>query len=180
MRTIDHKFLGIQLAETYLSRIPQKMRQSFLMGNIEPDYNPLTYLRGSLKAHLFHGHHFENAKTYIDTLILHLSGAGFHERKDYFRLGRLMHYLADAFTFAHNETFPGTLREHTEYEEELHQYFISKDRLLSPSADFLLTKNTGDWHRLHEIYQGERADVRNDAAYIPMITGSVMVSLLCR
>lgn len=37
------------------------------------------------------------------------------------RLGEVMHYIADYFTFPHNQHFPGNLKEHCSYEEELKQ-----------------------------------------------------------
>jgi hypothetical protein len=39
----------------------------------------------------------------------------------YLRLGILTHYIADAFTFPHNEQFEGDLREHIKYEQILHE-----------------------------------------------------------
>ena len=37
------------------------------------------------------------------------------------RLGVILHYVADYFTFPHNSFYPGTITDHCRYEEELKQ-----------------------------------------------------------
>ena len=44
---------------------------------------------------------------------------------DYYTLGKLVHYTADAFTYAHNEWFSTLLSDHREYEEKLQIYFLN-------------------------------------------------------
>ena len=44
----------------------------------------------------------------------------------YYRLGKLSHYIADAFTWPHNNTFSGTLRAHMAYEAQLVPVFLAK------------------------------------------------------
>ena len=40
-----------------------------------------------------------------------------------YHLGKLTHYVADAFTFPHNKKFCGSLKEHRRYEKTLHDQF---------------------------------------------------------
>ena len=40
-----------------------------ILGSVEPDYNPFTYLHGSLKTEKFRGHNFDNARKCIVCLI---------------------------------------------------------------------------------------------------------------
>ncbi|HWS42189.1 MAG TPA: zinc dependent phospholipase C family protein [Pseudoflavonifractor sp.] len=54
--------------------------------------------------------------------------------QDYFRLGKLMHYIADAFTCPHNESFTGTLWSHRIYEAHLHPCHSSSPSALSGGA----------------------------------------------
>ena len=37
---------------------------------------------------------------------------------------RLIHYTTDAFTYAHNDTFPTALSDHREYEAALQDHFL--------------------------------------------------------
>ena len=39
---------------------------------------------------------------------------------DFFKLGKFIHYVTDAFTYTHNDMFTGSVRQHVVYEEELH------------------------------------------------------------
>ncbi len=48
------------------------------------------------------------------------------------RLGVVLHYLADYFTYPHNEIFTGSLKEHCSYEEELKHKM--REFLASPAA----------------------------------------------
>ena len=38
------------------------------------------------------------------------------------RVGEVVHYIADYFTFPHNEIYPGNLKDHCMYEKELKLY----------------------------------------------------------
>lgn len=98
-------------------------RWAFVFGCIEPDYNYLTYLRGSLSNRMFSGHTFESTAAYISQAISRLEVRGHFRYRDYYRLGKLIHYVVDAFTYAHNHNFPGTLPDHRSYEMELKQKF---------------------------------------------------------
>ncbi len=43
---------------------------------------------------------------------------------DYYTLGKLIHYIADAFTYPHNASFPTGLYDHRAYEVVLQKYFL--------------------------------------------------------
>ena len=40
----------------------------------------------------------------------------------YYTLGKLTHYLADAFTYPHNENYPDSMLCHHQYETDLRAY----------------------------------------------------------
>lgn len=44
---------------------------------------------------------------------------------DYYTLGKLIHYTADAFTYPHNDFCPLGLVEHKKYEVVLQEYFLA-------------------------------------------------------
>ena len=123
MQTRDHYLLGCFVLQRYGAEIAPICRESFLFGCIEPDWNLITYTRGSLKYQFLHGHNAENAQRHLAHLTKRLLKSGVQTPAQWFRFGAALHYLADSFTFAHNRFFAGSLREHRLYEKMLHAVF---------------------------------------------------------
>ena len=98
-------------------------RRFFILGCVIPDYIPFTYLRGFWKSHAMQGHNACYSRAYIQRRMHSLQQRGVRSRRDCFALGKLMHYLADSFTFVHTEGFCGGMREHRRYERGLHEIF---------------------------------------------------------
>ena len=60
MQTKDHRILAeFLIAETKID-IPYLCKKAFILGSIEPDINPFTYLHGLTCGVRFHGHNYEN------------------------------------------------------------------------------------------------------------------------
>ena len=109
-------------------------RRMFLWGCVEPDYNPFTYARGSLKRAFLREHYTENARQHLSRMTRRLKKTGARTPLQGFRLGAALHYLADSFTFSYNCDFPGNLKEHRIYEALLHPVFNGYVReMFSPS-----------------------------------------------
>lgn len=125
MRGKSHRQLGSYLASTYFPEIPPLYRRAFLLGCIEPDRNPATYLKGSIRAQWLRGHNFENAKKFMARIAHRLESKPQWGFFDYYTAGKLIHYTTDAFTYAHNASFPTDLHEHKVYEAELQNYFLN-------------------------------------------------------
>lgn len=123
MKTKDHRLLGEFLLKNTSLFPGKKERTFFLFGCVEPDYNPFTYLLGFF-IHPFRGHHAENSARYLGWLESISRKRGLKRPFDWFIAGVALHYLADAFTFAHNPAFTGNLSRHKEYESELSQVFL--------------------------------------------------------
>lgn len=98
-------------------------RRFFLWGCIFPDYIPFTYLRGFRQSRAMLGHNARYSFLHIQRSIQKLEMRGCLRQRDFYRLGTLMHYLADSFTYPHTDTFCGGLQEHRAYERELHEVF---------------------------------------------------------
>mgnify|MGYP003303133540 CR=1 FL=1 len=124
MRGKSHIALGHYLLNRYLPDLPRRYRKAFLIGCIEPDRNPATYLKGSLRCQWLRGHNYHNARRFMRRISLRLEQKEALNLFDYYTLGKLIHYTADAFTFAHNERFPENLTEHREYETQLQNHFL--------------------------------------------------------
>ncbi len=103
-----------------------------MFGCTEPDSNPLTYLKGSRTIQWPRGHNYRNAERLMARLSASLSRRERWGMLDYYRLGKLIHYTSDAFTYAHNETFRENIHEHRCYEARLQRCF--KTSLARPGA----------------------------------------------
>ena len=125
MRGESHIRLGLFLADHYLKGAPVLCRRAFLLGCIQPDRNPASYLKGSLRCRWFRGHNFENAEPAIARFVRRLCKKDALGLWDYYTAGKLIHYTADAFTYAHNAAFSGSLKMHLAYETDLQHCFLS-------------------------------------------------------
>ena len=120
MKSNSHRTLGAYLADTYMQEVPASCRRAFSFGCIQPDKNPITYLKGSVRWQWLRGHNWDNAKRYIIKSGDRLQHCRSLRILDYYRLGKLIHYTADAFTYAHNHHYVKSLSEHRGYEKDLH------------------------------------------------------------
>lgn len=125
MKAHSHIQFGKYLLRTLAPDLPQMYRRAFLFGSIEPDYNYATYFRGFLRHERMRGHNFPNAERCIARLCTRLQLREVEGMVAWFRLGKLVHYTADAFTHAHNARFGGNLRQHRDYEMQLQELFLS-------------------------------------------------------
>lgn len=90
----------------------QHHRKAFCLGSILPDLRP-SFLT---KKHEFFGTIEETSEKLFQLV---QQGSEICERVFWRRLGEVLHYVADYFTFPHNSTFTGNLYEHGQYEKEL-------------------------------------------------------------
>lgn len=172
----------ILLAGYLMNYIPAcnlvKHRKIFILGCIEPDFNMLSYLKGSIKCQKLRGHNYNSSNSYILHLLKTLQSKKNWTLRDYYRLGKLMHYLADAFTYPHNVVFIGTLWEHRVYESYLHLYFKSYLRQYSRVNEKDYPKDAREFiTELHRRYIRSSGDFNNDAEFIIQVTSQVMQSL---
>ena len=71
---------------------------------------------------------------------------------DYYSLGKLTHYLLDAFTYAHNDHFGKNIRSHRAYEIKLQGYFLKRLQL-HPAEEMNLPGTAAEIIRkLHDQY----------------------------
>ena len=103
MQKRSHKLLAATLLENVQGFQARRFELAFLFGSFQPDCNPLTYLKGSLRAYKFRGHNYSNSQRYIYSRISRLQRRERWTMWQYYTLGKLTHYLADAFTYPHNE-----------------------------------------------------------------------------
>lgn len=167
MQTRDHKVLGELLMANTGFNIPYLYRKAFILGSIEPDMNPFTYLHGFTKGVKFHGHNYGNVLSVMKKLFDSVQEQKYFGARFYYRLGKLTHYIADAFTFPHNKGFHGGLREHCRYESTLHEEFSG---MLQKHVAIGI--RPGNWNSfqcveiLHKEYMKEAGGCEIDCRYI--------------
>ena len=178
MRGKSHVTLGHYLIEQYLPDLPSRFRRAFLLGCIEPDRNPATYLKGSLRCQWLRGHNYRNARRFMKRISLRLEQKGSWNCLDYYSLGKLIHYTADAFTYAHNETFPEKLSDHRIYEAQLQDHFLSYLRE-KPQVDVHLARTIMEGiEGYHRDYSSETADIHRDSRFALQACCCVLAILL--
>ena len=180
MKAVSHFQLGIFLAENYMHDSPRRYTRAFILGCVEPDKNPATYFKGSLRNAWLRGHNWDSANRYIQKICRRLERKEQLHLFDYYNLGKLIHYTADAFTYTHNRCFRDGLRAHRRYEKGLHTYF-SLYLSTTPCPDGLHSGTAADTiHSYHSDYMARSAGVHTDAEYTVTVCTAVLCKLLQR
>ena len=115
VRKKSHISLARYLVQNLDDRNLKKHKLAFYLGSILPDCKPSFVY----KKHEITGT-FEDVKREIRKLSSDYEKKYKRQKSKYYRnLGQVTHYLADYFTFPHNKIYPGNLKDHCVYEEEL-------------------------------------------------------------
>ena len=124
MKHREHKAVArflLGLRSGFPDSVPH--RRAFLSGNLFPDYNMVSYLRGCKRDAWFRGHTTEGSRRYVVRILHRLERRGVRSLRDCYELGTLMHYLADSYTHVHTREFSGSFSEHNAYERRLGNVF---------------------------------------------------------
>ena len=178
MQKRSHKLLASMLLQSQHGFAARRYELAFLFGSFQPDCNPLSYLKGSLRARKFRGHNFSNSQLYINAHIARLRQCRSWTTWQYYTLGKLTHYLADAFTFPHNDTYTDSLMAHRRYEHDLRLYLSSNlDRTVLRPAE-ATADPAAAIDRLHRQYLTATSDWQRDMRYILRANGLLLACLL--
>ncbi len=181
MKRESHKILGHYLMQQLQVAPAYRHRKAFLFGCTEPDSNPFTYLKGSRTIQWLRGHNYRNAERLMARLSASLSRRERWGMLDYYRLGKLIHYTSDAFTYAHNETFRENIHEHRCYEARLQRCFKTslalawgarERRQHAREAVFAAVREA------HASYMNTDRSIRTDVEYILRMTEQVFCGLV--
>lgn len=179
MRKKSHISLAWYLMNSEGMGALKSHKGSFYMGSILPDCVPSFLVR----RHTIEDS-FEVLKREIQKLISH-----FDPKKGvtcYFcrHLGVITHYISDYFTFPHNAHYPGNLKDHCIYEEELKKELRSyvhspeavklREEKAMQSPDEILTFI----RKMHDIYKDAESIVKRDCEYIIELCHRVVDAIL--
>ena len=179
MKAKCHVRLGELLSQKYLDNKKKRYQKAFQLGCIEPDRNPLTYVKGSFRAQWLRGHNFENSKKFVERKIEKLQKKKKYHIWDYYNLGKVIHYTTDSFTAAHNQFFPTKISVHNAYEADLQQYFLTY--LEKHTIPNNITKQNAYFHFMahQRAYQKECvAEIQNDAEFVFVACVCIMLMLI--
>ena len=164
MKKKDHRALGAAIADYTNNPMLLKHRKAFILGCVEPDYNLFTYLRGCKSHRNVCGHNEKNIEKHITRLTERLERTGVNNSADYFRLGTLIHYIADTFTYPHTRVYNGTMKHHIAYEQTLHRYL--KQALYSLKYELWLPIKESSAAAIRHSYETLPHSVQKDCQYI--------------
>lgn len=180
IKTHSHRILGKYLTDTYLPHAPKRYKTAFLFGCTEPDKNPITYLKGSIRCRPLQGHNWLSAQKYMQRIALRLQNRRRLTLLDYYTMGKLIHYTQDAFTASHNESFPAGLRAHRSYEFALQEQFVA---YIGQQREHFhdLSGNVMDAiRRHHRSYRKSSDQLSADCRYSVLVTSLVICMLLAK
>lgn len=180
MRKKSHILLARYMADQMIvEESLQSHRKAFCFGNILPDIRP-SFL--TTRHEYFGTFEFvqEKMKDLIEKGTENCSESAFWRK-----LGEVLHYIADYFTFPHNCTYKGSFAEHNHYEKELKNSL--KSCIKSGEAEVHVEKSIAfeDFdalmvyiRRQHEQYLKKIRNVADDIRYILSVCYQVFQGLL--
>lgn len=177
MKCKSHAQLGNYLVRQYMDDASTLQIRAFLIGCVEPDKNPTTYLKGSLRCQWLRGHNWGNAQRYMQRITRRLERRRKMRLWDFYSLGKLVHYITDAFTYAHNEEFNSNLKDHQAYEQKLQTYFLWYLNVL-PAVRFRCgtsLMNTIRYH--HSSYLRHPISIYTDARFSVTVCCCILAML---
>ncbi len=180
MRYECHQLLGHYLAERFLTEAPRRCRRAFLLGCVEPDWNYATYIKGSIRASWFRGHNWSNSQRYVGRVSRRLDARERLRMLDFYRLGKLIHYTTDAFTYAHNDSFQENLRKHRSYERGLQGFFAQYLAEEHPTRAMTCGSIMDLIRNYHTDYVNHPWGVYNDSKYTLIVCTAILELLFCK
>lgn len=197
MRKKSHISLARYMVESLNDEDLKKHKFSFYLGSILPDIKPsFLYKRHEISRT------FPAVRRHIERLAEGQKTIEKKGRKYYMDLGQISHYLADYFTFPHNKSYPGGLKDHCSYEEKLKKdlrRYIKSGEAARNHAVMQLTGQIpgrhaavtmGEEHfrnaeslcnfiqKTHEDYIGRKHDVEDDIHHIVEVNQKALSGMM--
>lgn len=179
MRKKSHISLAKYMVESLNDEGLKKHKLAFYLGSILPDIKP-SFL---YKRHEIQGT-FPSVRRHIERLSEGEKVIAKKGRKYYMDLGQISHYLADYFTFPHNEVYTGSLKEHCSYEKQLKydlRSYIHREpaKLPGETMHFHNANALCDYiQSAHDRYIERKHDVEDDIKHIVEINQKALYGMI--
>lgn len=144
-------------------------KAALLLGSILPDLFVYTYLEG----HTWEAT-FDKIINHMEVLEEKGRGGCF----SYLKLGWVLHYVEDYFTYPHNTIFEGTIPEHYAYEKKMTRWM--RDGALEQMSMPLCKKLDSSSQlknriqELHDNYLSQKMCNENDTAYMRQMVSEIL------
>jgi len=180
MRKKSHIILARYIVRESRDRELKKHIYAFYLGSVLPDIKP---------SFLYRRHEITETFPAWRERINELSREtppedGRHASRYFRQLGEISHYLADYFTYPHNDKFTGGLRRHCSYEQELKKKLrrhITSGKAASRKKKFIHFSSPEDLFKFvensHEEYIDSQNSVEDDISHIVPINSQVIRSV---
>ena len=178
MKQESHSLLCHYLIDHLQVQPKRRHTRAFLIGCVEPDRNPLSYLKGSIRSRWFYGHNYQNADRWIARHITNLSEKDHWTLWHYYCMGKLIHYTSDAFTYVHNNCFTDSISAHRAYEDILQEQFFKCLAERCYTVKTLRQDPNAFFRQVHEVYLETGANVHRDCRYILEMCNWLFLQLL--
>ena len=178
MRKKSHISLARYIVKSLSNDELTQHKKAFYIGNILPDCKPSFVTT----RHEFFGT-FDLVREAISRLTLESDPSFIFSSAYYRNLGEVTHYLADYFTFPHNITYAGNIREHCAYEEQLKislkQYIKSGEVNKDDVQNFNTLDDLIDFiKKTHSEYLKFKRTIEEDCKYIVSLCHKVVAGIL--
>ena len=180
MKKKSHMSLARYLIDSMQNEELLKYSKSFLFGSILPDCIPSFITRRHTIEDTF-----DILKNELIEIIDNYDWSQGITRGFCRRLGVIIHYIADYFTFPHNKVFTGSMKEHITYEfslmDTLKSYLKSgeADKFLTSDNVFYSVDNICEFIKeTHEKYLEVVEKISTDCRYIVGMTAQVVMAVL--
>lgn len=164
MNKISHLLVTKTILSKYTD-LNKKQKILIMAGSVLPDVLIHTYVKGHTWSDRS-SQVFQIIRAHGERSQLHLLS--------FLRYGCALHYVEDFFTWTHNSTFKGTLKEHAAYEMRLYRYLASRKGELHQDggvyvqdSEQLISKMEG----LHKEYMKMKPEMEIDQYYIMTAAG---------
>ncbi|MCI9174362.1 MAG: zinc dependent phospholipase C family protein [Lachnospiraceae bacterium] len=184
MRKKSHISLAKYIVDSLGEQELEKHKKAFYLGSILPDCKP-SFIT---VKHEMEGT-FPKVQHELEELVERQKNSQINMRVFYRNLGEVIHYIADYFTFPHNPHYPGNLKDHCIYEEQLKHGL--KEYIASGEAErnsewvrhsVMNLNSTADIcnfiRKAHETYVKLKNSVEDDCRHIVTLCHQVVVAVI--
>lgn len=161
-----------------------KHKKAFYLGSILPDLTP----KMITSPHEFETS-YEGLQESLHSLVAEAGEGEYKERVLWRKIGVVMHYLADYFTFPHNTTYDGNLKDHCLYERDMKYQMREYVRTQEAARIFRFQRHRenritdigelfGYIEETHRKYLSKEHSVADDCRMIIELCSRVLISIV--